>query len=603
MGRLALSAIIVPSEFMVTKRLSGTLLDNGWVASIIVRPRSVFTPMLLEMNEGTESPGKTKREPGPEANISLIVCSSFKIWLAMIEWLPFGYLRRNASTLSQRLTLNLGVRWDLQFPMVEGNNNFDWFNPNLASPIASQAQSLNLKGAFVFASGNKRNPYIMNMHDLAPRFGLAYRLTDKLVLRTAYGIFYAPNPYDTSGNVGAGFSQSTPFVSTLNGATPIANISNPFPNGLVQPFGLGATPSPAANLGLAIGYYQPHEATPYMQQWNFGLQQQLGHSMVVEAAYDGMKGTHLADVGYYLTQLQPGQLGPQITQQVANPFYGIISVGTLASPTVPLKQLINAFPQYSSVQVFQPTEAISNYNALLLKLEKRYSNGLTFLVSYTFSKLLDSGSGLETFLEPATGHQNGYNRRADYAVSDQDVPQRLVWSFTYGLPFGKGRTLGNHWSPWLNGMLGGWQVTGILTLQRGIPLSLTTTDTSQSGSGYLRPNNNGQNPALSGSPESRLTQYFTTADFSQPAPFTFGNVGRNLGNVRGPGLQNLDFAVYKDVPVMERLHLQIRGEAFNLTNTPEFSNPDTNLQDPSFGAITSQFNSPRQVQVSLRLSF
>ena len=124
-----------------------------------------------------------------------------------------------------------------------------------------------------------------------------------------------------------------------------------------------------------------------------------------------------------------------------------------------------------------------------------------------------------------------------------------------------------------------------------------------SPSGYVRPNSNGHYAGLSGSPESRLTHYFTTSDFSQPAPFTFGNVGRNVGNLRGPGLENLDFAVYKDLGITERFHLQIRGEAFNLTNTPEFANPDTNLQDPTFGAITSQFNSPRQVQVSLRLSF
>jgi hypothetical protein len=155
----------------------------------------------------------------------------------------------------------------------------------------------------------------------------------------------------------------------------------------------------------------------------------------------------------------------------------------------------------------------------------------------------------------------------------------------------------------MNGILGGWQATGVLTLQNGIPLSFTTTDTTQSGGTYLRPNNNGQNPALSGAPETRLAKYFNTADFSQPAQFTFGNVARNLGSLRGPGRAVMDFAVYKDLPVKERLHLQVRGEAFNLTNTPEFQNPDTNFQSPTFGAITSQFNTPRQVQVSLHLSF
>jgi len=514
-----------------------------------------------------------------------------------------SYYAQDDWHINKRLTVNLGVRWDLQFPMVEENNNYDWFNPNIASPIASQVPGLNLKGGFQFASDNQRTPYIRNNHDFAPRVGFAYRLTDKLVIRSAYGMFYAPNPYGTSGNVGNGYSQTTPFVSTVNGAIPIGNISNPFPNGLIPPLGLGAPTTPAANLGLAISYYQPKELTPQIQQWNFTVQHQITKSLALEVSYDGMKGNHLPEVGYFLSQLMPSQLGPQVTQTVQNPFSGIISTGTLSTATTTAGHLMAPFPQYASVQVFEPDEAIANYNALLVKVEKRMSNGFTFMLSYTFSKLLDDGSGIESFLEPATSHQNAYNRRADYSVSDQNVPQRFVFSFTYALPFGHGRTFGRNWSPALNTVLGGWQATGILTLQKGIPLSLLTTDTSQSGSGYLRPNSNGQNASKSGTPESRLGQYFTTSDFSQPAPYTFGNVGRNLGNVYGPGEKNLDFSVYKDISVKERLHLQLRGEAFNLTNTPWFSNPDTNLQDPAFGAITTQFNSPRQVQISLHLSF
>ncbi len=514
-----------------------------------------------------------------------------------------AYYAQDDWRVNSRLTLNLGVRWDIQFPMVEANNNLDWFDPNAPSPLAAQFPGLNLKGAVVFATDSKRNPWIANMHDVAPRVGLAYRITDASVLRAAYGIFYAPNPYGVSDNVGVGFSQSTPFVSTLNSATTIATISNPFPNGLLQPFGMGATASPSAQLGQAITFAQPGSPTPYLQQWNIGLQQQVGSSMVLAATYTGMKGTHLADTGYFLTQLRPDQLNSTVTQQVANPFFNIIKIGTLASATVRAGQLLTAFPQYSSVQVQYPTEASSSYHALLLKAEKRFTHGFTFLLSYTLSKLIDDGSGVASFLEPATGHQNGYNRRADRSVSDQDVPQRFVTSFTYALPFGRGRMMGSNWSPIVNGIAGGWQVTGIVTLQRGIPLGITTTDTSQSGGGLLRPNNNGQSAGLSGSPESRLSRYFDTSVFSQPAPFTFGNTGRNLPDVRGPGQRNLDFAIFKDIPVREPVHLQVRGEAFNLTNTPWFANPDTNLQSPTFGAITSQFNSPRQIQISLRLAF
>jgi outer membrane receptor protein involved in Fe transport len=515
-----------------------------------------------------------------------------------------AYYAQDDWKVNQRLTLNLGVRWDLQFPMVEQNNNMDWFDPNAPSPIASKVPSLSLKGAVFFAGDQKRNTWQMNMHDIAPRIGLAYKLTGNMVLRTGYGVFYAPHPYGTSDNVGVGFSQSTPFVSTIDGATPIATISDPFPNGFVLPFGLGGTPSPAANLGLGITYFEPHAPTPRVHQWNFALQRQIGSSMLVEARYAAAKGLHLPDVGYNVSQLRPEQLGPQVNQTVDNPFYGIITVGTLAQKTIRQGQLMSAFPQYTSVGVQFPTAASSIYHSLQLKAEKRFSAGLTFLLGYTFSKAIDDNSGTMNWLDPATGHQNGYNRRADRSLSDQDVSQRLVYSFSYGLPFGRGKLLGSNMGSILNAAISGWQVTGIMTLQTGIPLALSTTDTSNSGNGgVLRPNNNGTSAKLDGSTESRLGRYFRTDVFSQPAPFTFGSVSRSLPDVRGPGTHNLDAALYKDFAIRESLHLQMRGEAFNLTNTPEFENPDTNFQSSTFGRILTQRNAPRQMQVSMRLVF
>ena len=506
--------------------------------------------------------------------------------------------------VTQRLTLNLGLRWDLQFPMVEESNNMDWFAPGMTSPLAAQVPGLNLKGGVLFAGDSKRNTWNMNMKDFGPRVGLAYKITEKWVLRSGYGLFYAPHPYGTSDNVGVGFSQSTPFVSTIDGATPIATISNPFPNGYVLPFGMGATPSPGANQGLAISYFEPSSPTPSVQQWNLALQRQIGQSWLVEGRYAAAKGSHLPDVGYYMSQLRPEQLSPQINTQVQNPFYGIITVGTLASKTVRYGQLINAFPQYSAVTTQFPTAASSIYHSGQFKVEKRFSHDFTFLLGYTYAKLIDDNSGTMSWLEPATGHQNAYNRRADRALSDQDIAQRTLFSFSYGLPFGKGRPFGSTMSPFLNAIVGGWQVTGIMTLQTGIPLAPSTSDTALSGNGgVLRPNNNGTSALLSGSVESRLNGYFRTDVFSQPALYTFGNAPRTLPDVRGPGSHNLDFAIYKEVQIKERYHLRIRGEAFNLNNTPEFENPDMNLQSSTFGRILTQRNQPRQIQVSMRLSF
>jgi hypothetical protein len=207
------------------------------------------------------------------------------------------------------------------------------------------------------------------------------------------------------------------------------------------------------------------------------------------------------------------------------------------------------------------------------------------------------------WLEPATGHQDIYNRRLDRAVSDQDLSQRLVTAFSYELPFGHNRALGANWSPLLNHILGGWQINGIMSLQSGIPLGLRTTNTSNSGNAYLRPNLTGSALLKGGTKDERLNKWFDTSVFSQPALFTFGTAGRNLPDVRGPGLRNFDFSLFRNMALGEGRFLQIRGEFFNLTNTPEFNNPTNNLQTASFGMILSQRNRPRQVQLGMRIVF
>jgi len=238
-----------------------------------------------------------------------------------------------------------------------------------------------------------------------------------------------------------------------------------------------------------------------------------------------------------------------------------------------------------------------------VKANQRFGKGLNFLLAYTLSKQIDDCSGLYDWLEPASTHQNYYNRSADRAVSDQDITHRLALTFTYNLPFGRGQAIGQSWSPIVNRILGGWQTNGILVVQSGIPLSVTTTNNSYAFNSIQRPNSTGQSAALSGAPQDRLTRYFRTDVFTNTAIYTFGNLGRNLPDVRGPGLASLDFAVFKTIALKERARLQVRGEAFNLTNTPEFDNPNTSLMSSSFGQITAQRNKPRQVQVALKLLF
>jgi hypothetical protein len=266
-----------------------------------------------------------------------------------------------------------------------------------------------------------------------------------------------------------------------------------------------------------------------------------------------------------------------------------------------------AYPQFTSVGLLYPQGGNSFYNAGQLKVEKRFSHGLNFLVAYTKQKLIDDNSIIENAGRNAP-RQNIYNRRGDRSVSANDISQRFVFSGIYELPFGRRRRLGSGWNPLLEAALGGWQLNGILTLQTGFPLNVlnganTTLGSASAGNESLRPNNNGRSAKLEGPVESRLNRYFDTSVFSPAAPFTFGNTGRTLPDVRGPGVRNVDFSLFKNFRIKERVTAQLRGEAFNATNTVQFGLPNTTLNSNQFGRITSQANSPRQLQVGLKLAF
>ncbi len=218
------------------------------------------------------------------------------------------------------------------------------------------------------------------------------------------------------------------------------------------------------------------------------------------------------------------------------------------------------------------TGASSNYHSFQMRVEKRFSAGLNFLFSYTFAKQIDDNSIISNVGRNAP-QQSIHDRRAERSVSANDVAQRGVFSFVYELPFGRGKALGSGWNRLADAILGGWQTNGIVTVQGGQPLTITTQDTSNSGGAGLRPHNNGQSAKLSGSVHERLNRYFNTSLFSQPAPFMFGNTGRTLPDVRGPGTNAIDLSLFKNFKLTERASVQFRAEAFNFTNTPNFGSP------------------------------
>jgi hypothetical protein len=199
--------------------------------------------------------------------------------------------------------------------------------------------------------------------------------------------------------------------------------------------------------------------------------------------------------------------------------------------------------------------------------------------------------------------QNIYDMKNEWSLAANDIAQRFVMSYVYDLPFGHGRRFGGGWNRAVDAFFGGWQVNGIITFNSGYPLRITTSNTSQSFSSTLRPNNNGQSAKLTGRIQDRLDQFFDTSVFSQPEPYTFGNTGRYLPDVRRPRVSNWDFSLFKNIRVTEKMALQFRAEFFNFTNTPNFGTPNMALNNRNFGRITSQSNIPRQTQFGLKLLF
>jgi hypothetical protein len=533
-----------------------------------------------------------------------------------------GYYVSDSFQVSRKLTLSAGLRWELPGPWTERYDRLTVLLPLSESPLAAPT-GLPLKGKLAVVNSPDW-PSRYNMHYawrlFAPRLGAAFRATGNTVIRAGYGISYLPNDVTLySGPFGSAVNNATTsWVPTLNGElTPQATLHDPFPNGLLQP--PGHDPSFQSVLeGQTISAPIPSNPYAYIQQWNFTIQHQFGDGMLVQAGYVGSKGTHLPAFAQQLNQLSTQQLalGAQLLQQVKNPFFGLVSSGPLAGPTVPYGQLLRPFPQYNGVNVEAVTNRSSIYHSMEVKMEKRFHEAGTVLASYTFSKLIADVDQPDTWLE-TTGVGGGigavqdtFNLRNERALASFDARSRLVLSYALDLPVGKGKRFLGGIGGVTNKFVGGWGIDGVSTFQAGFPLFFTAaTNTSNSYNigplrDYPRPNvTAGCAKAIDGSAQSRLNKWFNTSCFSQPAAFTFGTESRVDPNLRGAGINNFDFSLFKNTTITERVKLQFRGEFFNLFNRAQFSFPGTAFGNPQFGVVSAQLNNPRLVQLSLRLQY
>jgi Carboxypeptidase regulatory-like domain/TonB dependent receptor len=465
-----------------------------------------------------------------------------------LSYTEYGGFVQDNWRVSSKLTVNLGLRWDLFTPVSERHNRLSDFYLN--------------SGVFALAGQNGVSNTIIGTqdHDFSPRLGLAYRMTEKTVVRAAFGLFYFNEQgvggssrlfinYPFAPTFAVSCSATVPCLSTSTGI-PAVFSSNNLPTAVYQP-----TP----------------DLTPNVAQYNLTVERQFSRSMVARAAYVGARGDHL---------------NINLDENVAVPGAG----------AVPARR---PYPGYGQVSSWEP-RGPSEYNALQLSLEKRMSHGLSFLGAYTWGKSLDEGAGGNSSTgESRINIQNPQNLRADYGLSNFDIRQRFTLSTVYQVPFGHGRQFLSNANRVVDAIAGGWQISSILTLQGGMPFSISMATATDNTGTFQRPNRvcNGNLP----SGQQSIKDWYNLTCFVAPPIYTFGNTGRNV--LIGPRLETWDLGTDKDFRITERVGIQFRAEFFNALNHANFGLPNASIGSSAAGTITTVITNARQVQFALRLHF
>ncbi len=495
------------------------------------------------------------------------------------------------------LTINMGMRYDLESPRTDRFNQLTNFDYQAKPPLT--APGLELRGALSFpgVNGLPRTNASTDRNNFAPRVGLAFRLTPKTLLRTGAGIFYAASTGIGTGAAAfgtSGFGATTAVVTSLDGVTPIARFNDPLPGGRVQP--TGSSQGAATLLGQAVGYFDRGAKIPYSAQWNFNIQRELPGSAVLEIGYAASRGLAQSQNRVW-NQLPESALalGDALRQQVNNPFFGQIAVGALSQRTVSRAQLLRPYPHFDAVTAQNASWATSTYHALEARYEKRYSKGFSTLVSYTFSKLMDTGTGAFSGEVLGTGgFQNNHNLAAEWGSSALDQTHRIAINAMYELPFAKSAGAA------VRALFGGWQLGGIWMAFSGGPLGVgSQVNNTFSQGGAQRPDWNGVNPALANPGPQR---WLDSSVFVNPAPYKFGNAPRTFNGTRSHASRQLDITLSKTARIREKFELQFRSEFFNISNTPRFAPPNESFGNPQFGVVSAQTNQSRIVQFALKLS-
>jgi hypothetical protein len=557
---------------------------------------------------------------------SSVGISSVGTWGAFLH--AYGFYVADTFQATSKLTLTAGLRWEQPGSYSEIHDLNSVLQPGASVTLGGLSSITNpVTGAAVPLTGQltyvnstlypSRREEQLHWNLFSPRIGFAYRLSEKTVLRSGYGISYFPAEITADSPGASPINSAFTGITNTVGQALLTTVANPLPNGINLPTGRTAA-GLAAVLGQGIGGRIPNTPYGYSQQWNFAVERALDQKTTVSIAYAGNKGTHLVlSQGYTGTGLNLNQLpdsydslGSGLLTQVKNPFYGILPAGTtFGAPTIAEGYLLTPHPQYQGVNQTVPRDGSSTYHALQGTFTRRFSHGGVLQAAYTWGKLLSNTDNTSAFQDGQGGIgvvQDNTNLTVEKSVSQQDIANNLVINYGLDLPIGKGQPYLSNINGLLNGVVGGWRVNGITTFRSGIPLALVAAGNglSQFGAGRIRPNyTSGCKVTLSGDAHSRADEWFNTSCFTQPGQFSFGSEGRVDPVLKSEGEANFDLSVNKSFDITEQVKLKFSTEIFDLFNHAQFSEPNTDLSSPGFGQITHQTNLPRTIQLALRVSF
>ncbi len=575
--------------------------------------------------DGSWVRGPLDNSPGSPNNVG----QSFAQFLLGIPTASNSLVARNASYAEQstswgffvhddwkvnsRLTLNIGVRWEFETPLTERfNRTVRGFDPNAVLPFAATAQAryaqnptpevpaLRVAGGLTFAGvdGQPRGAYNTPKDQIMPRFGFAYKLDNNTVLRGGYGIFYGFLGQRRGDVIQTGFSRNTNLIpSTDNGLSFQSTLSNPFPDGILEP--LGAAQGPLTFVGQSITFFNENPLPPYMQRWQLGIQREFRGGWVLETSYVGNRGTH-QEISYNLnaTPLQylsrsterDNATNNYLTANVPNPFVGLLPAGASSAFTntsIARERLLRPFPQFDAVNNSR-FDGYSWYHSLQVNGEKRFSKGFTLNANYTWSKFMQANELL-----------NALDARPTEVISDMDRPHRLTVSGILELPFGKGRAFAGNLNRVGNALIAGWQLSGIYAYQSGAPF----------GFGNVIFRGNLKDIPLSGDQRTLNRWFNTDAGFEKNASLQLVNNVRTFplrfSGLRGDAINNWDLSLFKNNRIGDKFNAQFRADFLNAFNHPLFPLPNTNPTQVQFGTIqaSTQANYPRRIQLTLKLIF